>query len=96
MSQQASQPPTEVLRGHLGVELAIWVTEVEYEGRPFTRVSGRAQKRYCDKQGRWQSALYLSPVEWLVAAALYQAAYERYRPTRDAEPQPETALPVEP
>jgi len=79
MSNQSSQPPTEVLRGDMGVELAIWATDAEHEGRKFMRLSGRPQKRYLDKQGQWQSTSYLSPQEWLVTAALLQEAYTRFR-----------------
>ncbi len=90
MSETSPKPPTEVLRGNMGVELAIWVKEVEYESRTIAQVSGRLQRRYLDKQGKWQSTFYLSPVEWLVAGALYQEAYTRYKLSPNGDAQPET------
>jgi hypothetical protein len=58
----ASRPP-EVAFKSAGVSAAVWRKEVEQDGRTVVQFHVRVEKRYKDRDGKWQSSDYFFPDE---------------------------------
>ncbi len=59
------------------VSSAVWENEVEVKGRTVTILKATVQRRYKDKDGKWQSSGSLSRNEIPLAVYCLQKAFEK-------------------
>jgi len=59
------------------VSSAVWENEVEVKGRTVTILKATVQRRYRDKDGKWQSSGSLSRNEIPLAVYCLQKAFEK-------------------
>jgi hypothetical protein len=75
MTQSTPQPPEKTFRAGT-VSASIWRKEVEQNGRKVVQHSIRIQKRYRDKEGKWQNTDYFFPNDLPRLQLVVEKAFE--------------------
>ena len=73
----AGQKPVEKIKGGNNVSAALWENQVQVNGKTVTMLKLTVQRRYLDKNGKWQTSNSFSKAELPDAIYCMQKGYER-------------------
>jgi hypothetical protein len=69
--------PLEVIRGGNNVSVALWENQIQVKGKKVTSIKATLQRRYLDKNRKWQTTNSFGKTDLPDAAYCIHKAFER-------------------